>query len=67
MTQTITVLTPADIRPGATDSEGRVVKHATMITTSKVLVVNVGFENGESDVLTWPIGKGWTVDGRVGA
>lgn len=66
------ILSPMDLKPGATSPTGRVIKSSTMYTNDSAGFVAVSVEYTEgvdgiawanSDVFTWPLAKGWTVGG----
>lgn len=61
----LTILSPLDLKPGATDPTGRVVKSSKVYADPRNVVAEVTFEDGTSTAMLWPNGSGWTVDGRT--
>jgi hypothetical protein len=55
----ITILSPTDVKPGAVDPKGRVVKTSTLYADEHAVLVGVTFENGDATTLMWPNGAGW--------
>jgi len=67
MSDTITILSPLDLKPGATNPQGQVVATATLYANGPTVVVGGRYTDGELFAFQWPSGSGWTVNGRTGA
>lgn len=66
MTRQILLLAPGDVKPGTVAPDGRVVKHVELHESAEkgALVMGVTYEDDTLSALMWPLGYGWTVDGR---
>lgn len=67
MAERVTILSPLDLKPGSVSPDGHVVKEATMYYGDpRLIAVHVEYTDGKIDAFSWPSGKGWFVNGRVG-
>lgn len=67
MTATVVILAPTDIKPGSVAPDGRVVKEVKFYPNAakQTLLAGVTYEDETVGALIWPLGFGWTVDGRT--
>lgn len=66
MAETLTILSPLDVKPGTVAPDGRIVAKSTMYVSEDFVATEVVFDDGSLKAFAWPNGKGWVVDGQVG-
>ncbi len=72
MTDRVVILSPLDLKPGTQTPEGLIVKSANLLaqqggeSSSELVLVEVEYTNGGTQVFSWPSGAGWVVDGNIG-
>lgn len=58
----IVILSPLDLKPGATNPDGLIVEKATLYANETgAIVADVRYLDGSTDALMWPNGAGWKV------